>query len=110
MNLQELHRIANSASDSIFAVADFTRFTEHLFSDCTDTVALRNYRAAWFELEIVNATALADWEADGRPKEWLDKWNQVYKAETILVIDHLVEVADEMCHQGIDTANEGRSG
>ncbi len=75
MNRIEFDTLAAVATDSIFAFAEFTKRTEHLFSDAQNTEALQAYRDAWFELEIVNATALDEWESAGRPSEWSEKWN-----------------------------------
>lgn len=96
MNAQEFHQQASSATDSLYTLADFTRCTESLLFDCPNSSALERYRAAWFELEIVNAAALAEWEADGRPKKWDEKWEQIFKGEAIAVIDQMLKVAEEM--------------
>lgn len=76
MTYSDLERLAAHAVDNVFAFADFTRRTEHLFDDSPDASALQAYRRAWFELEIVNATALDEWETDGRPGTWDAKWNE----------------------------------
>ena len=75
MKQVEFDTLVADVTDSIFAFAEFTKRTEHLFSDAEDAEALQAYRDAWFELEIVNATALDEWESEGRPNEWSEKWN-----------------------------------
>lgn len=82
----DFETLAAHAVDSVFAFADFTTRTEHLFDDSSNAAALQAYRSAWFELEIVNATALDEWETDGRPRTWDAKWNERFlkdAAETI---------------------------
>jgi hypothetical protein len=96
MDVQELHQRAKSASDSVYKLADFAKATEHLFSNCPDEAALERYRATWFELEIVNAAALAEWEADGRPQDWSAEWQQTFRDEAVTVINQMVKVAEEM--------------
>jgi hypothetical protein len=72
----EFETLAAHAVDSVFAFADFTKRTEHLFDQYPDAQALQAYRGAWFEVEIVNATALDEWETDGRPGTWDIKWKE----------------------------------
>lgn len=76
MTHSEFEVLAAHAVDSVFAFADFTRQTEHLFDGSPSAAALQTYRSAWFELEIVNATALDEWETDGRPETWDAKWKE----------------------------------
>lgn len=96
MNRQEFHRRANLASDSVYAFAEFAKDTEHLFSECSDKAALEIYRATWFELEIVNAVALAEWEADARPRDWGERWHQTFRGEAIKIIDQIVGAAEKI--------------
>jgi hypothetical protein len=76
MKYSDFETLAAQALGSVFAFADFTKRTEHLFDESTNAAALQAYRSAWFELEIVNATALDEWETDGRPRTWDTKWNE----------------------------------
>ena len=76
MKQVDFETLAAKATDSLFAFADFAKKTEHLFTDSSDVAALQAYRSAWFELEIVNAAALEEWESDGRPGRWDRKWKE----------------------------------
>jgi hypothetical protein len=80
------------ATDSLFAFADFAQQAENLFFDSQDAEALQAYRSAWFELEIVNATALDEWEADGRPSDWNEKWTNKFLKDAAETVD-MVRVA-----------------
>jgi len=77
----DFETLAAHAVDSVFAFADFTKRTENLFSEASDATALQEYRSAWFELEIVNATALDEWEMDGRPESWDCKWRERFEKD-----------------------------
>lgn len=72
----DFEALAAHAIESVFAFAEFTKRAEHLFDQTSDTEALEEYRSAWLELEIVNATALDEWETDGRPETWDIKWKK----------------------------------
>ena len=78
MKQVDFEALAAHATDSVFAFADFTKQTEHLFADSSDEMALQAYRRVWFELEIVNAAALDEWETDGRPGSWDSKWKELF--------------------------------
>jgi hypothetical protein len=47
-----------------------------LFADSADFDALKRYHEAWFEAEVINATALDDWEAERAPANWDTKWSR----------------------------------
>lgn len=83
MKQSDFEILAAQAVDSVFAFADFTKRIEHLFDDSANAAALQAYRSAWFELEIVNATALDEWETDGRPKTWDTKWNELFMKDAM---------------------------
>ena len=79
----EFENLAAHAVDSVFAFADFTRRTEHLFDESPNVQALQEYRRAWFEVEIVNATALDQWETAGRPEAWEIEWNERFLRDAV---------------------------
>lgn len=92
MNRSDFENLAAHAVDSVFAFADFTKRTEHIFDGSPNAAALQAYRSAWFELEIVNATALDEWETDGRPGTWDVKWNERFLKDAVETVG-MVRVA-----------------
>ena len=65
----------------LFAWASFVAHTEFLWQDSalvTDTDA---WQSLWFELEIVNGLALAEWDEQGRPVHGLASWRENYQQE-----------------------------
>jgi hypothetical protein len=80
MNRDYFNNLCLEATGNVLAFAKFVQLSEFLFSDSTDAAAVKLFRSAWFEVEIVNAIALAAWEEDGRPVGWDDKWRTLYQA------------------------------
>lgn len=90
MNHRQFEALALKATKDVFAFANFAQQSENLFGGSPDAEALSRYQSAWFEVEIVNAVALADWEADGRPVSWDDKWRKLYQssaADAVTVLE-----------------------
>jgi hypothetical protein len=79
MNRREFDNLALTAMDGVAAFAKFVQRAEFLFESSSDADALKSYQAAWFEVEIVNAAALAAWEDDGRPAKWDHEWHSLYR-------------------------------
>lgn len=48
------------------------------------------YQEAWFELEIINALALSEWEEQGRPADWNTQWESKYKMEASDLVSELI--------------------
>jgi hypothetical protein len=88
----DFEALAADALDNIFEFAEFTKQTEHLFDDSSNVTALHAFRVAWFELEIVNATALSEWETDGRPENWDAKWKGRFLSDAVETVG-MVKVA-----------------
>jgi hypothetical protein len=93
VNKSEFENLAAHATESVFAFAAFTRQTEDLFSDSQDVNALERYQSVWFELEIVNATALAEWESDGRPLRWDEPWAENFRPDALETLELVREAA-----------------
>lgn len=89
MNHREFDNFALTATDDVVAFARFAQQVEFLFDGSTDAAALKRYQSAWFEVEILNAVALADWEEHGRPVKWDDEWRRLYQSsagEAVMVL------------------------
>lgn len=93
MKQTDFDTFAARAADSVFTFAAFAKRTEELFADSKNAEALEPYRSAWLELEIVNATALEEWESDGRPEKWDEKWSQKYKGEAVETVNMVRDAA-----------------
>ena len=94
MEQRDFYNLADSASENIYAFADFVKRTNEMFFDRQNNDLILSYREAWLNLEVVNAVALSQWEADGRPKIWDEQWRHEIKNEAIQAIDRLVLAAN----------------
>ena len=81
---------SEQASENLFAWSAFVAQTEFLWQDTAlvqDAVA---WQRLWFELEIINGLALAQWEDQGRPDDWSCCWNKDYRQEAAALASELV--------------------
>jgi len=84
----------NSLSD-IASFARFVNYSEKLFQldELFESVEdKKNYEQTWFELEIINALALSQWETEGRPTDWSNQWNLTYKRDAADVMSKLLHL------------------
>ncbi len=51
-----------------------------------DTTQQKVFDSIWFELEIINALALDEWECAGKPPNWQCEWDAKFKEECSQVI------------------------
>ncbi|MDH6163322.1 hypothetical protein M2354_002977 [Leclercia adecarboxylata] len=75
---------AAHALENITAFAWFVSYAEVLTQ--SDTLFegdnhKAEYQQVWFELEILNALALSQWEEDGCPVNWKAQWDSDYKQD-----------------------------
>lgn len=93
MDSMKFREMALSAFSDIYSFAEFTGRSEELMSGGEiDPELLESYNKAWFEMEIVNALALDEWESDGRPHEWSEKWGVKYRADAEETVKDLLKV------------------
>jgi hypothetical protein len=82
--------LGERASEDLFAWSAFVAQTEFLWQDSAlvqDAVA---WQRVWFELEIINGLALAQWDDEGRPDDWSGVWDKVYRQEAAGLATELV--------------------
>lgn len=95
MKFSEFTNQALSASESLFSFAEFAKISESYFDKHkSDSAFFSSYKEKWFELEIVNAVALDDWESEGRPRDWSEKWDTKYKKDAANIIQELLNVVN----------------
>ncbi|PZL91951.1 hypothetical protein CKF43_16430 [Pantoea graminicola] len=96
MAINKKNDIREYALSSLNDVVSFARFVNYaedlpqlndLFEDEHDK---DNYQQIWFELEIVNALALSEWEIEGRPTDWQTRWISDYKQDATELIGKLL--------------------
>lgn len=69
------------ASEDLFSWAHFVAYTELLWQDRALVADTDAWQSLWFELEIVNGLALAEWDEQGRPVHGLASWRENYQQE-----------------------------
>lgn len=90
--------VSDYALNSLSDIASFARFVnyaeglsqiEELFKNESSK---DHYHQVWFELEIVNALALSEWESDGSPLDWKKRWESEYKQEASELVNQLLDM------------------
>lgn len=82
--------LGERASENLFAWAAFVEQTEFLWQDTAAVQDADAWQRLWFELEIINGLALAQWEDEGKPDDWSDIWNKDYRQEAAALGAELV--------------------
>lgn len=93
MSAGEFDLLALKATADVVAFARFVAKTEFLFDNASDADALVQYRAAWFDAEILNALALERWDSAGRPADWGAVWRADFAhhaAQTVAALQAVV--------------------
>lgn len=83
-------RLGERASEDLFAWSAFVAQTEFLWQDTGLVKDAAAWQRLWFELEIINGLALAQWEEQGRPDDWSGNWNEGYRQEAAALAAELV--------------------
>jgi hypothetical protein len=93
MKAEDVVERARTAARDHLDYALFVRDSEVFQDDAVqDEKRESAYRACWFELEIVNALALDEWEFDGKPNDWAATWNERYKRDAEELIFNLCAI------------------
>lgn len=97
MAINKKNDIYEYALNSLNDVISFARFVSYaedlsqlneLFEDEHNR---DNYQNIWFELEIINALALSEWESEDRPADWKTRWESGYKQDASELMDELLK-------------------
>ena len=67
----------------------FVALTEFLGQNTALVSDAARWESIWFEMEIVNALALAEWEEDGYPLDWHSRWCDGYQADAQALVSQL---------------------
>lgn len=96
MAINKKEAICSYALSSLNDVTDFAKFVNyaedlaHLNELFEDEHNRDNYQRIWFELEIINALALSEWENEGRPADWKTRWESDYKQDASELLSELL--------------------
>lgn len=78
------------ASENLFCWARFVADSELLWQDSALVSDTDAWQRLWFELEIVNGLALAEWDEEGCPAEGLASWRENYQQEARALANELL--------------------
>lgn len=96
MNILDFQKNIDFAANSIFSFSQFVKTSEFIFDDIDISVdEIKILKNKWFELEIINALALDEWESDGMPRKWEAKWKRKYKEEALQLINEFFTLVKE---------------
>ena len=90
MNKAQLIAQGERASQGLFAWSQFVAYTECLWQDTTWVLDAAAWQRQWFELEILNGLALAEWEEQGRPEDFSARWREGYQREALESVNELL--------------------
>lgn len=79
--IDNIKNVLSKALNDFFSFSESVELSEHLILNSEDLYSdTKAYcHSLWFdELEIVNACALSDWEACGRPNNWDVEWKRKF--------------------------------
>ncbi len=81
LNKKALIALAECAAEDGFNFANFVAQTEFLWQDSALVMDADAWQRQWFELEIVNGLALAEWDEQGRPDGGSASWGENYQQD-----------------------------
>lgn len=93
MKAEDVVKRAQTASKDHLEYARFVQDAEILQDGAVQDEERKSaYHAFWFELEIVNALALDEWESAGKPDDWSATWSERYKKDAEELIANLCAI------------------
>ncbi|QGU89249.1 hypothetical protein GN242_19400 [Erwinia sorbitola] len=81
--------------NDLVSFARFVSYAEYLdrISELfEDEKSKAEYHQLWFELEIINACALSEWEQEGKPTDWQKRWESDYKQDASELMSELLSI------------------
>ncbi|MFF7061588.1 hypothetical protein [Pseudomonas sp. NPDC008258] len=81
LTASELWSMVTGAPQDLASWSRFVALTEFAWQDQALVSDAAEWQVLWFEMEIVNALALAEWEEAGSPRDWLLQWNARYQSD-----------------------------
>lgn len=88
----ELISLARGAPEDLKSWSSFVAVTEFVWQNTTLVSDAPRWESIWFEMEIVNALALAEWEEQGSPLDWHERWCEGYQADARALLSELTRL------------------
>ncbi|MBK5006366.1 hypothetical protein IAE33_001333 [Pseudomonas sp. S60] len=90
LTASELLILAQEAPQNLRRWSSFVAQIEFVWQNPTLVKNGGRWQALWFEMEIVNGLALAEWEEEGYPKHWSHRWREGYEQDARELVSELL--------------------
>ncbi|MFK3818310.1 hypothetical protein ACI2KG_17180 [Pseudomonas sp. NPDC089407] len=92
LTVSALRVLAQEAPQNLMSWSHFVAQTEFVWQNPNLVSDAEGGQVLWFEMEIVNGLALAEWEEDGSPEDWSYRWREGYELDAQGLIAELLKL------------------
>ncbi|MNH37482.1 hypothetical protein D3C79_983920 [compost metagenome] len=92
LTVSALTVLAQEAPQDLMSWSHFVARTEFVWQNPNVVSDAEGWQTLWFEMEIVNGLALAEWEEDGSPHDWSYRWREGYQRDAEGLIAELLQL------------------
>jgi len=92
LTISALMVLAKEAPQDLMRWSSFVAQTEFSWQDTTLVLDAEGWQTLWFEMEIVNGLALAEWEEEGSPPDWSYPWCERYQHDARGLVTELLQL------------------
>ncbi|WP_235200025.1 hypothetical protein [Pseudomonas monteilii] len=92
LTVSALRVLAQDAPQDLMSWSHFVARTEFVWQKPNLVSDAEGWQAIWFDMEIVNALALAEWEEGGSPQDWSYSWREGYQIDAEGLIGELLQL------------------
>ncbi|EPJ8755049.1 hypothetical protein SBH91_002136 [Pseudomonas putida] len=82
--------LAQEAHQDLMRWSSFVAQTEFIWQHPMVVSDADGWQSIWFEMEILNGLALAEWEDQGAPRDWSYRWSEAYEQEAQSLVSELL--------------------
>ncbi|MFJ4347643.1 hypothetical protein [Pseudomonas sp. NPDC089401] len=90
LTFSALRILAHEAPQDLMSWSRFVAQTEFVWQHPALVTDGEGWQALWFEMEILNALALAEWEQDGSPQDWSHRWGEGYEQDARALVPEMI--------------------
>lgn len=90
LTVPALRVLAQETPQALMSWSRFVAQTEFAWQVPNLVSDTEGWQTLWFEMEIVNALALAEWEEEGSPQDWSHRWREGYEQEARGLVSELI--------------------
>lgn len=90
MTASQLAVLAQEAHQDLMRWSSFVAQTEFVWQHSMVVSDADGWQSIWFEMEIINGLALAEWEDEGAPRDGSYRWSEAYEHEAQSLVSELL--------------------